>query len=195
MDAAPTDLRLPRGARIRLSREVRRTFDAGRSAAVGPEHALNNAKDVIQIERWLGSFHEETIQEWFLDWRWFIQFWNAFYGIAHFVVTLAVFALLALLDSYPVQHESLQAAFDDDGNPSGQVAINPIMNLLDVLRREGLSTLKEHHYEAIMDTFKNNTRLMKTFSPQRFEASVRITHPVARQLINWLDIRWFNKQP
>lgn len=32
---------------------------------------------------------------------------------------------------------------------------------------------------------------MYAFSPQRFEASVRITHPVARQLINWLDIRWF----
>src|SRR5215204_4219302 len=51
-------------------------------------------------------------------------------------------ALLAMLDSYPVQHESLQAAFDDESeNLSRQVAINPIMNLLDVLRREGLSTL------------------------------------------------------
>ena len=79
-----------------------------------------------------------------------------------------------MLDSYPVQHESLQAAFDDDENPSGQVAINPIMNLLDVLRREGLSTLKEHHYEAIMDTFKNNTRLMKTFSPQRFHGAMSL---------------------
>jgi len=57
------------------------------SAAVGPEHAFNNAKKVIQVERWLGSYHEETIQEWFLDWRWFIQFWNLFYGTFHFVVT------------------------------------------------------------------------------------------------------------
>ncbi len=48
------------------------------------------------------------------------------------------------------------------------------MNLLDVLRREGLSTLKEHHYEAIMDTFKNNTRLMKTFSPQRFRGDMSL---------------------
>ena len=46
------------------------------------------------------------------------------------------------------------------------------MNLLDVLRREGLSTLKEHHYEAIMDTFKNNTRLMRTFAPQRFQGDM-----------------------
>ena len=55
-----------------------------------------------------------------------------------------------------------------------QVAINPIMNLLDVLRREGLSTLKEHHYEAIMDTFKNNTRLMRTFAPQRFRGDMSL---------------------
>ncbi len=32
---------------------------------------------------------------------------------------------------------------------------------------------------------------MYAFSPHRFEASVRITHQVMRQLINWLDMRWF----
>jgi len=40
------------------------------------------------------------------------------------------------------------------------------------LRREGLSTLREHHYEAIMDTFKNNTRLVRTFVPQRFKGDI-----------------------
>jgi thioesterase domain-containing protein/acyl carrier protein len=83
-------------------------------------------------------------------------------------------ALLALLDSYPVQHESMQVFDDESENLSRQVAINPIMNLLDVLRREGLSTLKEHHYEAIMDTFKNNTRLMRTFAPQRFRGAMSL---------------------
>ena len=84
-------------------------------------------------------------------------------------------ALLALLDSYPVQHASRQVDFDDDGeNVSRQVALNPIMNLLDVLRREGLSTLNEQHYEAIMDTFKNNTRLMQTFAPQRFRGPMSL---------------------
>ncbi len=29
------------------------------------------------------------------------------------------------------------------------------------------------------------------FSPRQLEASVRITHPVMRQLIDWLEIRWF----
>src|SRR6185369_563881 len=83
-------------------------------------------------------------------------------------------ALLALLDSYPVQHESMQAFDYESENLSRQVAINPIMKLLDVLRREELSTLKEHHYEAIMDTFKNNTRLMRTFSPQRFRGGMSL---------------------
>ncbi|MBN1426932.1 MAG: hypothetical protein JXB07_01020 [Anaerolineae bacterium] len=32
---------------------------------------------------------------------------------------------------------------------------------------------------------------MYAFSPQRFESSIRLTHPVARQLISWLDMRWF----
>jgi thioesterase domain-containing protein len=82
-------------------------------------------------------------------------------------------ALLALLDSYPMPRESAQAVFEDDSeNLSRQVAINPIMNLLDVLRREGLTTLKEHHYEAIMDTFMNNTRLMRSFGPQLYRGDM-----------------------
>jgi thioesterase domain-containing protein/acyl carrier protein len=81
-------------------------------------------------------------------------------------------SLLALLDSYPVQHQRALSALDDESESSHQVAINPIRNLLDVLRREGLSTLKEHHYEAIMDTFKNNTRLVRSFVPQRFKGDM-----------------------
>jgi nonribosomal peptide synthetase DhbF len=79
--------------------------------------------------------------------------------------------MLALLDSYPMHREGALAALEDDNE---NLAINPIMNLLDVLRREGLSTLKEHHYEAIMDTFKNNTRLARTFEPQRFDGAVSL---------------------
>ena len=69
------------------------------SAAVGPEHAFNNAKDIIQVERWLGSYHEETIQQWFLDTKWFIQFWNLFYGTFHFVVT--TFCIFWLFRKWP----------------------------------------------------------------------------------------------
>jgi thioesterase domain-containing protein len=84
-------------------------------------------------------------------------------------------SLLALLDSYPIRTDGSQTPYGGETEPfSGQVAINPIMNLLDVLRREGLTTLKEHHYEAIMDTFKNNTRIMSSFLPQVFKGDVTL---------------------
>ena len=59
-------------------------------------------------------------------------------------------------------------------NLNPQVDINPIRDLLDILRREGLSTLKEHHYEAIMDTFRNNTRLVRSYVPQRFHGDISL---------------------
>jgi hypothetical protein len=49
--------------------------------------ALQNAIRVINVERFFGTFHEEAVQQWFLDDRWFIQFWNLFYGTFHFAVT------------------------------------------------------------------------------------------------------------
>ena len=64
------------------------------SESVQASDAFRNAERIIDLERILGSYHEETIQEWFLDDRWFIQFWNLFYGSFHFVVT--AFALIYL---------------------------------------------------------------------------------------------------
>ncbi|MGH9182787.1 MAG: phosphatase PAP2 family protein [Acidimicrobiales bacterium] len=64
------------------------------SAAVSRAEALANADVVIGVERALGAFHEGTVQEWFLDLRWFIQGWNLFYGTSHFVVTTAVLVYL-----------------------------------------------------------------------------------------------------
>jgi hypothetical protein len=60
------------------------------SASVGATHAFHNAQRIIRYERWLGIFHEATVQRWFLDWPWFIQLWNDFYGTFHFAVTLGV---------------------------------------------------------------------------------------------------------
>jgi amino acid adenylation domain-containing protein len=82
-------------------------------------------------------------------------------------------ALLALLDSYPCDFAAAPGSVDSDQEAlASQVAIDPILHLLDVLRREGLSTLKEPHYEAIMDTFKTNTRLARSFVPQPFNGDV-----------------------
>jgi hypothetical protein len=59
-----------------------------------PLHAFNNALRIIDWERALGIFHEQQIQAWFLDFSIFLQFWNTFYGTAHFVVTAGAFIWL-----------------------------------------------------------------------------------------------------
>jgi hypothetical protein len=74
---------------------TRNLFGSNRIAADGvPEQAFHNAERVIRLQRLIGLYHEETIQEWFLSQRAFIQFWNVFYGTAHFFVTIAVFIVL-----------------------------------------------------------------------------------------------------
>ena len=78
------------------------------SAAVSAEHAFNNAKIIRTMERALGSYHEETIQEWFLDERWFIQFWNLFYGTFHFAVT--TFCIFWLFRKFPERYVKYRTA-------------------------------------------------------------------------------------
>ncbi len=74
---------------------IRNRFGSNTIAEDGvPEAAFHNAERVIRFERFIGLYHEETVQELFLSQRWFIQFWNVYYGTAHFFVTLAVFVLL-----------------------------------------------------------------------------------------------------
>jgi hypothetical protein len=61
---------------------------------VSVHQAFTNATRVIRVERWLGLFQERRIQAWFLGWHWFLRFWDAFYGSAHFVVTIALLLYL-----------------------------------------------------------------------------------------------------
>jgi hypothetical protein len=71
---------------------ARNQFGSARVNVDGePLHAFNNAIKVIRVERALGLFHEETVQDWFLPYRGFMQFWNTFYGTAHFIVTVGAF--------------------------------------------------------------------------------------------------------
>lgn len=72
------------------------------SESVSPEEAFRNAEIVRTIERALGSYHEETIQEWFLDLDWFIVAWNIFYGTFHFVVT--AFCIVWLFRRFPERY-------------------------------------------------------------------------------------------
>jgi membrane-associated phospholipid phosphatase len=91
---------------------TRNQFGSNKIAADGvPEQAFTNAERVIQLETWMGLFHEQTVQSWFLPYHWFIQFWNTYYGTAHFIVTLGVFVLLYLkrADVFPQWRNTLAA--------------------------------------------------------------------------------------
>jgi hypothetical protein len=69
------------------------------SAAVGSAEAFHNARRLISVERHLGAFHEEAVQQLFLGWKAFIQFWNLYYGTFHFVVT--AFCIVWLFVRFP----------------------------------------------------------------------------------------------
>ena len=79
------------------------------SASVSAAKAFANARHVIRWEEAVSLFHEQAIQDFFLGARWFISFWNVFYGTAHFVVTVAALVLLFRRDPqrYPVWRNTL----------------------------------------------------------------------------------------
>ena len=81
------------------------------SARVGATHAFHNARRLIRIERLMGLFHEETLQDIFLPYRGFIEFWNVYYGTFHFAVTLValVWCYRALPARYPRMRNALLA--------------------------------------------------------------------------------------
>ena len=84
---------------------IRNTGAASDSAI----RAFENAKRIISIERAMGLYFEEGLQEAFLDARWFIQFWNVFYGSFHFVVTAGalVWCFRKMADRYPLWRNTL----------------------------------------------------------------------------------------
>jgi hypothetical protein len=69
------------------------------SASVSELHAFNHARDIIDLERWLHIYNEEAVQQAFLGYRGFMEFWNLFYGTFHFFVTIG--ALLWLFRRFP----------------------------------------------------------------------------------------------
>jgi len=74
---------------------VRNRFGSGGSSgATGVETARANAQRIIDLEDRLGLLIEDDIQEAFLSNTAFIQFWNLFYGLFHFLVTGVVLVFL-----------------------------------------------------------------------------------------------------
>jgi hypothetical protein len=66
------------------------------SVAVTPGLAANNADRIISIEKAMGLFLEADLQKAFIDATIFIQFWNLFYGVFHFLVTFGALVWLYL---------------------------------------------------------------------------------------------------
>jgi hypothetical protein len=87
------------------------------SAGGAPGHAngiaYGHALDVIDFERTLRLFFEQRLQSWYLGLpaHGFIQFWNVFYGSAHFIVTAGALVWLFFRDParYPRWRNTLAA--------------------------------------------------------------------------------------
>ena len=74
-----------------------------------PAEAYQHAKELIGLQRDLGLYHEQTIQEWALGFRPLIIAANYFYGSFHFVVTGGVLVYLyrKWSDDYPLWRNTL----------------------------------------------------------------------------------------
>jgi PAP2 superfamily protein len=75
----------------------------GNSLLDPPAHALDHAKQIIELERQLGIFQEARIQHWAEHFTPLIVAANYFYGSLHFVVTIfaGVFLYRRYSDDYP----------------------------------------------------------------------------------------------
>ena len=95
-------------------------------------------------------------------------------------------ALLALLDSYPIESDSLppdEQQLDNEkvladqlkalGYYSGDAPVQ-VASALTILRRAGdvLSHLEEHHIVAMIQVMKNNSGLASKYLPRRFDGNV-----------------------
>jgi hypothetical protein len=85
-----------------------------RNAGTGADHvtqAFHHAQAVIRIERFVGLYHEESIQDAFLGTHWFIRFWDIYYGSFHFIVTIValVWCFRRRPDRYPRWRNTLAA--------------------------------------------------------------------------------------
>ena len=58
---------------------IRNQFGSNGFFAASSTAAADNARRVIDFEKKLGLFFDERLQAVFLDWDWFLWFWNLFY--------------------------------------------------------------------------------------------------------------------
>jgi hypothetical protein len=77
-----------------------------------PGLAFQHAKQIIDWQRSLGIYHEQTLQSWALHFRPLIVFCNYWYGSMHFIVTIGVMVFLyrKWSDDYPTWRNTLGIA-------------------------------------------------------------------------------------
>ena len=107
----------PRGPRLRWWREVvyivlvyvaysavRNQFGSGAGDSVDPRPAFHHGEAIIQLQRNMGLYFEDRVQQWYLDLPLdgLIRFWNVYYGVLHFVV--AAFALVWMYRQAPERY-------------------------------------------------------------------------------------------
>jgi hypothetical protein len=56
--------------------------------------AYRHALQVVDAEKFLGLYHEYSIQQAFIGLDWFMSFWNIWYGTIHFVIPVVVLVWL-----------------------------------------------------------------------------------------------------
>jgi hypothetical protein len=56
--------------------------------------AYRHALQIVDAEKFLGLYHEYSIQQAFIGVDWFMSFWNIWYGTIHFVVPVVVLVWL-----------------------------------------------------------------------------------------------------
>lgn len=88
-------------------------YSAVRNAdAAHPETAFQHARDLISLQRSLGLYHEQAINEWALHFRPLVIASNYFYGSLHFVVTIGVgiYLFRSWRNDYPRWRNTLAVA-------------------------------------------------------------------------------------
>ncbi|MDG2114185.1 MAG: phosphatase PAP2 family protein [Actinomycetota bacterium] len=87
---------------------IRNQFGSSGNFSATSASALRNAEWVIDVERAIGLFFEEKLQQAFDGWGWFYWFWNVFYGSLHFVITTGV--MVYLYRRFPLRYQRFRTA-------------------------------------------------------------------------------------
>jgi hypothetical protein len=92
---------------------VRNQFGSGAGDSVDPRPAFHHAEAIIQLERNIGLYFEQAVQEWYLDLpaNGLIRAWNVYYGIFHFIIPAIALVWLyrAAPERYRVWRNTLAA--------------------------------------------------------------------------------------